>query len=53
MNTDEHGFLDGPRMTVNLLMYNVEMFWIQWMPCCAAVLVDRGGCLEMFFNSVT
>ena len=52
MNMDEHGFLDGPGMTVNLLVHNIEMFWIQWMSCCGAVLVD-GGCLEMFLDFVT
>ena len=52
MNAGEHGSMDGPGMTVNLLMYNVEVFWIQWMSCCGAVLVDGRGCLEMFFDSV-
>ena len=24
----EHSFLDGPGMTVNFFMHNVELFWI-------------------------
>ena len=43
MYVGEHGFLDGPGMTVNLLVYNIELIWIHWMSCCDAVLVNGGG----------
>ena len=53
MDMNEHSFLDGPGMTVNFLMHDVENVWVQWMSYCGAVLVDRGRCLEMFFDSIT
>ena len=28
MDVDEHSFFNGPGMTVNLPVYNVELFWI-------------------------
>ena len=46
MYTDEPGFLDGPGMTVKLLVYNIELFWIQWMSCCGTVLVEGEGALR-------
>ena len=28
MDADEHSFFNGTEMTVNLLVYNVKLFWI-------------------------
>ena len=50
LHTDEHCFLDGPRLHVNFLMYNVELVGVHWMSCGGAVEVYGGGDFKMFFN---
>ena len=52
MDMDEHSLLDGSGMTVNFFVSNVKKVWVQWMSCCGAVLMDMGGCLEMYFDSI-
>ena len=52
MDAYEHGFFDGPGMTMYFLMYDVELIRVQWMSCCGAMLENRGRCLEMFLYSV-
>ena len=39
LNADEHGFLYGPRLTVNLLMHNIEMIGVQRVSCDSAVKI--------------
>ena len=50
---DEHGFLDGPGVAVDLFVDYVELFWIHWESCGGAVKVDGGVGLEMFLDSST
>ena len=50
---DEHGFLNGPGMAVDLFVDYVELLWIHWVSCGGAVKVDGGGGLEMFLDSFT
>ena len=33
LHVDEHSFLDGPRMAVDLFVHYIELFWIHWMSC--------------------
>ena len=51
LNVDEHGFLDGPGLHVNFLMYYAELVGVHWMSCGGAVEVYVGGGIEMFLNS--
>ena len=51
LNADEHGFLDGPGLHVNFLMYYAELIGVHWMSCVGPVEVYGGGGLEMFLNS--
>ena len=53
LHMDEHGFFDGPGMTVDLFMYYVELVWVHWMSCGGAVMVYWGGGFEVFLNSFT
>ena len=50
---DEHSFLNGPGMAVDLFVYYVELFWIHWVSYSGAVKVDGGRGLEMFLDSFT
>ena len=43
LNTDKHGFLYGPRLTVHLLMHNIKLVGVQGMSCSSAVKVYGGG----------
>ena len=51
--TDEHGFLDGPGMAVDLLVHYVKLLGVHGVSCGGTVVVYGGGGFEMFFNSVT
>ena len=51
--TDEHSFLDGSRLAVNLPMHNAELLGVHGMACGGTVLVYGGGGFEMFLHSVT
>ena len=48
---DEHSFLDGPGMAVDLFVYYIELFWIHCVSCGGAVKVDGGRDLEVFLDS--
>ena len=50
---DKHGFLDGPGMTVDLLMHYVKLFWVHWVSYGDAVVVYGGGGLEMFLKTLS
>ena len=52
MDEYEHGFFDGPGMTMWFLMYDVEVVRVQWMSHCGAVLENMGRFLEIFLYSV-
>ena len=51
LNTDEHGFLDGPGLAVYLLVYNVKLVGVHRVSCGGSVEVYGGGGLEMFLDS--
>ena len=53
LHADEHGFFDGPGMTVDLFMYYVELVWVHWMSFSGAVVVYGGGGFEVFLNPFT
>ena len=53
LHMDEHSFLNGPGMALDLFVYYVELFWIHWVSFGGAVKVDGGRGLEMFLNSLT
>ena len=50
---DEHGLLDGPGMTVDLLVYYVKLVGVHGMSCGGAVVVYGGGGFEVFFYPVS
>ena len=46
LHVDEHGFFDGPGMTVDLFMNYVELVWIPWVSCSGAVVVMGEGAFK-------
>ena len=50
LHVDEHGFLDGPGMTVDLFMNYVELVWVHWVSCSGPVVMYGGGGFEVFFT---
>ena len=50
---DEHNFLDGPGMAVDLFVHYIELLWIHWVSCGGAVKVYGGRGFEVFLNSFT
>ena len=50
---DEHSFLDGPGLAVNLFVHYAELVGVHGMPCGGTVLVYGGRGLEVFLDSVT
>ena len=53
LHTDEHGFFDGPGMTVDLFVYYVKLVWVHWVSCSGAVVVYGGRVFEVFLDSFT
>ena len=50
--TDEHSFLDGPGMAIDLLVDYVELVGIHGVSCGGTVEVNGGRGFEMFLDSV-
>ena len=50
---NEHGFLNGPGLAVNFLVYYTELVGVHGMACGGTVLVYGGRGLEVFLDSVT
>ena len=50
LHTYEHGFLDGPGMVVNFLVYYTILLWVHGVSCGGAMQVNGGRCLEMFLD---
>ena len=53
LHTNEHGFLDGPGLAVNFLVYYTELVGVHGMACGGTVLVYGERDLEVFLDSVT
>ena len=49
----EHGFLYVPGSPLCFLVNDIEALWAEGVSCRTAVMVDKRGGLEVFFDSIS